>query len=144
MNSVTVSNNPIIIVDGARIEATPSGIQPGQSQISSGRLGDLAMSEVESIEVVKGPAAATLYGTDAANGVIVIRTKHGQPGATRWQLNGEAPYANATCRRLSWVNSEALSVTCDQLYPVLCHDNITKYSPVDDPTTFSLTALTDK
>ena len=37
--------------------------------------------EIESFEIVKGPAAATLYGTDAANGVIVIRTKRGTAGA---------------------------------------------------------------
>src|SRR5207249_2024454 len=55
----------------------------------SARLGDLDLNEIESIDVVKGPAAATLYGTDAANGVLVIRTKHGQAGSVRWTAYGE-------------------------------------------------------
>ena len=45
--------------------------------------------EIEDIEIVKGPSAATLYGTDAANGVIVITTKKGRAGATRWTYYGE-------------------------------------------------------
>src|SRR5207245_1073937 len=40
--------------------------------------------EIEDIEIVKGPSAATLYGTQAANGVIVITTKKGRAGASRW------------------------------------------------------------
>jgi TonB-linked SusC/RagA family outer membrane protein len=142
MNSVTVSNNPIIIVDGARIEATPSTIQTGQSQISSSRLGDLAMSEVESIEVVKGPAAATLYGTDAANGVIVIRTKRGQPGATRWQLSGEAGTIRAQLGNYDnyygWGHNLKTGAVGQCLLinvaaGICASDSISKYSPVDDP-----------
>ena len=45
--------------------------------------------EIEDIEIVKGPSAATLYGTDAANGVIVITTKKGRAGPTRWTYYGE-------------------------------------------------------
>ena len=38
---------------------------------------------------MKGPSAATLYGTDAANGVIVVTTKKGRAGATQWNWSGE-------------------------------------------------------
>ena len=38
---------------------------------------------------MKGPSAATLYGTDAANGVIVITTKKGRAGAARWTVYAE-------------------------------------------------------
>src|SRR5690606_36313696 len=44
------------------------------------RLNDLSPDDIESIEVVKGPAAATLYGADASAGVIQIRTKRGRAG----------------------------------------------------------------
>src|SRR5258708_14459868 len=78
LNSFTVSNNPIVIVDGARIESTASGqAVTGASASPSARLGDLDLNEIESIDVVKGPAAATLYGTDAPNRLLLIRTKHG-------------------------------------------------------------------
>jgi len=46
-------------------------------------------SGFESVEVVKGPAATTLYGVEAANGVIVIRTKRGQAGRTNWTAFAE-------------------------------------------------------
>ena len=60
----------------------------GSSSIGVGgtlpsRVGDLNPDEIENIEVVKGPSAATLYGTDAANGVIVITTKKGRAGRAR-------------------------------------------------------------
>ena len=45
--------------------------------------------EIEHIEIVKGPSAATLYGTDAANGVIVVTTKRGQVGSSRWSYSAE-------------------------------------------------------
>ena len=50
---------------------------------------DIAPEEIENIEIVKGPSAATLYGTDASNGVIVITTKKGRAGAARWTVFGE-------------------------------------------------------
>ena len=53
------------------------------------RLNDINPEEIENIEIVKGPSAATLYGTDAANGVIVITTKKGRPGNTRWTWTAE-------------------------------------------------------
>ncbi len=79
-NSFTASNDPLIIVDGARVEgsaATRAGFG-----MFPGRLGDFSPDEIESVEIVKGPSAATLYGTDAANGVILIRTKRGAAGKT--------------------------------------------------------------
>jgi len=80
--SLSLRNEPIIVVDGVRIDATP---QAGNLENFTGgqaasRLNDLNPDDIESIEVVKGPSAAALYGTDAANGVIQIRTKQGRPG----------------------------------------------------------------
>ncbi|MBC7897177.1 MAG: SusC/RagA family TonB-linked outer membrane protein [Cytophagaceae bacterium] len=94
LNSFSLSNNPIVIVDGARIESTPTGGTQASlcgtyAACPSSRLGDLAIDQIESIEVAKGPAAATLYGTDAANGVLVIRTKRGRQGRARWEAYAE-------------------------------------------------------
>jgi TonB-dependent SusC/RagA subfamily outer membrane receptor len=52
-------------------------------------LDDIDPNSIESIDVLKGPSAASLYGTDAANGVIVIKTKRGQPGAFRLNVLGD-------------------------------------------------------
>src|SRR5260370_10710049 len=47
------------------------------------RLADLNPNDIESIEVLRGAAAASIYGSKAANGVIVIRTNHGTAGKPR-------------------------------------------------------------
>jgi TonB-linked SusC/RagA family outer membrane protein len=87
LNSFSVSNDPIVILDGTRLQSDPS--TRGGAGALPGRLSDLSPDEIESIEVVKGPSAATLYGTDAANGVLVIKTKHGANGHPQFNAYGE-------------------------------------------------------
>jgi len=85
--SITQSNEPLIYVDGVRIDndagAALTFTVGGQSP---SRINDIDPEDVESIEIIKGPAAATLYGTEAAAGVIQIITKKGRSGDTRWNL----------------------------------------------------------
>ena len=90
-SSLSLSNDPIVYVDGVRVDAKTgdSGIGTGGSQASA--FDNINPEEIESIDVIKGPAAATLYGTQAANGVIVVTTKRGRIGApqyTVWSENG--------------------------------------------------------
>lgn len=79
IGSISQSNDPVILVDGIWIN---------NSSNSSGTRGidDIDPETIETIEIVRGPSAATMYGMDAANGVIVITTKKGQAGTTRWNL----------------------------------------------------------
>jgi TonB-linked SusC/RagA family outer membrane protein len=91
-NSLSLSNDPVFVVDGVRIEASSTGIRAqaiGLGGSLNSRLNDLNPEEIETIEVVRGPSAATLYGTDAANGVIVITTKKGRVGRPQWSLYAE-------------------------------------------------------
>jgi TonB-linked SusC/RagA family outer membrane protein len=83
-SSLNLSNDPIYVIDGIRMTSNTnsSNLFTGGSQPN--RANDINPDEIESIEIVKGPSAATLYGTDAANGVIVITTKKGRAGAARW------------------------------------------------------------
>ncbi len=79
-SSVNLSNQPLVFIDGVRtIEGQVGSGQAGQVY---DRLNDINPDEIESIEVVKGPAAATLYGADASAGVIQIITKKGKAGST--------------------------------------------------------------
>src|SRR5882762_9095800 len=90
--SLSLRNEPIIVVDGVRVDNVPNadgGLGAAGGQAPS-RLNDLNPEDWESVEVVKGPSAAALYGTDAANGVIQIRTKQGKPGPTKWTAFTEA------------------------------------------------------
>ncbi|MGH7618824.1 MAG: SusC/RagA family TonB-linked outer membrane protein [Gemmatimonadaceae bacterium] len=82
-----ISNDPIYVIDGVRMAA--GTISLGTGGTTASLLNTLDPNEIEDIEIVKGPSAATLYGTDAANGVIVISTKKGHAGATRWTWFGQ-------------------------------------------------------
>ncbi len=87
--SMSLSNEPIFVIDGIRMTATvgSSSLATGGAQPS--RLSDINPDEIENIEIVKGPSAASLYGTDAANGVVIISTKRGRPGTARWSVHSE-------------------------------------------------------
>ncbi len=85
--SVGASSDPLWIIDGMRMVAgdvNRSFTQNGNSTISS-----LNMQDVESIEVIKGPSATALYGTQANNGVVIVKTKRGRAGGTSWRAWGE-------------------------------------------------------
>lgn len=87
-SSISLSNEPLIYIDGVRVANAPSSGFANQSFGSSSisRINDINPDDIESVEIIKGPAAATLYGTEASNGVIQIITKRGTTGAPRWSL----------------------------------------------------------
>ncbi len=91
-SSLILQNDPILIVDGVRQDNTPGGdvgiIGSGEHP-SPSRLNDIDFSDIEAIDILKGPSASTEYGTDAANGVIVIKTKHGASGRPQWRASAE-------------------------------------------------------
>ncbi len=88
-SSLNLNNDPIYIIDGVRMGSAQGSIAFGTGGVAPSRVGDINPEEIENIEIVKGPSAATLYGTDAANGVIVITTKRGLSGPARWNTWGE-------------------------------------------------------
>ena len=79
-SSISLSNAPIYYVDGVRYS---SGTLSSGTDTQFSLLNTLNPEEIEDIEIVKGPSAATLYGTNAANGVVLITTKKGRAGTTR-------------------------------------------------------------
>jgi TonB-linked SusC/RagA family outer membrane protein len=87
-SSVSLSNEPLLYVDGVRVNNAPASGFANQDfgSASISRMNDINPDDIESIEIIKGPAAATLYGTEASNGVIQIITKKGTTGAPRWSL----------------------------------------------------------
>jgi len=88
IGTFSLNSQPLVYVDGIRVNnSTGSGIfvQAFSSGVVS-RLNDFDPSEIESVEVLKGPAAATLYGTEAARGVINIITKKGHAGSTKYSF----------------------------------------------------------
>jgi TonB-dependent starch-binding outer membrane protein SusC len=91
--SLSQSNQPLIYVDGVRqtADAYPRNVSDGGStfnaaQVQTSPLADINPEDIERIEIIKGAAAATLYGTEAATGVIQIFTKRGTAGRTSWNF----------------------------------------------------------
>lgn len=93
-NSISLSNEPLIIVDGVRLDNTPQSSPIDVGGQFPSRINDINPEEIESMEVIKGPAAAALYGTAASNGVIQITTKKGRSGKTHWDGFGEVGSLN--------------------------------------------------
>ena len=78
------SNEPLFILDGVAISGGGS------------TAADINPNDIENITVLKGAAAAALYGQDAANGVIMITTKQGEAGKIKVQANGSWQWDQAT------------------------------------------------
>jgi TonB-dependent starch-binding outer membrane protein SusC len=86
--SLSAGYAPVFYIDGIRIEA---GSVEGSDFTQGGTALDfINPDDIESIEVIRGPAAATLYGADAANGVVQIITKKGRGGQrAQWTTSAE-------------------------------------------------------
>jgi TonB-linked SusC/RagA family outer membrane protein len=113
IGSFSLSADPLVYVDGVRVNnqtGTGTYIQAFSSGVIS-RLDDFDPEQIESIEVLKGPAAATLYGTEAARGVINIITKKGTTGGTTYNFvvsGGQNIFQNAAGRiATNWCHIEA-------------------------------------
>ncbi len=85
-NSISQGNSPLIYVDGVRMRAT-SLIHSDEANQAANPFDDINPNDIARIEVIKGAAATTLYGTEAAGGVIQIFTKRGAAGAPAWSLS---------------------------------------------------------
>jgi hypothetical protein len=71
--SLSQRNQPLVYIDGVRMDNTPAQV----SGTITNRLNDINPAEIERVEIIKGAAAATLFGTEASSGVIQIFTKRG-------------------------------------------------------------------
>lgn len=142
-SSISLSNDPIVIVDGIRIESGV-GLTVGTGGQSPSRLNDINPEDIETYEIVKGPSAATLYGTDAGNGVIRITTKRGKAGAPRWDVHTEYGASNQFAKwpdnfkGMGQSATVALRTNC-RLPNVVAgqctQDSIVRFNPLSDPIT---------
>ncbi|SVC23061.1 uncharacterized protein METZ01_LOCUS275915, partial [marine metagenome] len=87
-NTIQSSQQPLIVIDGSPIDNSTFGNSlgrygAGQGTTSTNRAMDINPNDIKSVEVLKGPAAASIYGTKAKNGVILINTKSGTSGENR-------------------------------------------------------------
>ena len=90
VSSLSLSSQPLLYIDGIRVyneEAVLTEAFQIWSGESPSRINDLNPEEIESIEILKGPSAATIYGTEASNGVIQVLTRKGKPGRPQMEVH---------------------------------------------------------
>ena len=98
VSSISAGTSPLYVVDGVVISSSTEGdLNVGYK--SMGILNTLNPDDVESVTVLKDAAAASLYGSRAANGVILITTKRGKQGKTTVTYSGEAGVSNMAVSR---------------------------------------------
>lgn len=121
--SINKSNSPLLVVDGT-ILGTTTGITA-----------DLDPSEIESIEVVKGAAGASLYGSRAQSGVIQIKTRRGRDladGRTQVLLRSEVGW-NSLANKLHWARYHHYMVDATGQYADTLLTPRTRSTRVDEP-----------
>ena len=90
LNSINGRNRPLVYVDGVRMNTGTYDIGSGGQDFDV--LQNIDPNDIESVEVIKGPAAATLYGSEAASGVIQIITKKGTTGEQKIAFSAKGEY----------------------------------------------------
>ncbi|WP_449021358.1 SusC/RagA family TonB-linked outer membrane protein, partial [Prevotella jejuni] len=96
MGSINAGNEPLYVIDGTpMISGDVNGIGQGKyNESGTNVLATLNSNDIESITVIKDAAAASLYGSRAANGVIVITTKSGKKGRTHVDFRSDWGFSN--------------------------------------------------
>lgn len=85
-NSLLGDNQPLFVVDGVPVDNSSTQIESSTSGTATTNRGaDINPNDIESIEILKGAAAAAIYGSRASNGVVLITTKRGRPGTNTIQ-----------------------------------------------------------
>ena len=95
--SIEGDNNVLYVIDGIPLfnfsGGTDSGIM-GEGRVSSEGIADINPEDIESINVLAGPSAAALYGSNAANGAILITTKKGKEGRVEISFSSSADFSS--------------------------------------------------
>jgi TonB-linked SusC/RagA family outer membrane protein len=88
-NSISLSNDPLLIVDGVYVNNGSASSTIGVGGQLPSRFDDLNPDDIENVEILKGPSASALYGSAGANGVILVTTKKGSSGKAVWTAHAD-------------------------------------------------------
>ena len=105
VGSISGSKSPLYVIDGVPVKSDTDLAYYGKQ---SSLLSSLNPEDIESMTVLKDAAAASLYGSRAANGVIIITTKAGKRGKTRVSYNGEVGWSNMAVKQYETMNATEL------------------------------------
>jgi TonB-linked SusC/RagA family outer membrane protein len=99
--SVSGSNEPLYVVDGVII----TNDNLSSTAAATSPLANINFNDVESIDILKDASAAAIYGSRAANGVVLITTKKGKSGGTKFNIGYQKGFSSPT-RTANWLNGE--------------------------------------
>ena len=96
IKSISANNNALYVIDGVPIFNVNNGSTSGEysTQPSGEGISDINPDDIESMSVLSGPAAAALYGSSAAQGVILITTKKGKEGKVKLEYSNSTTFSN--------------------------------------------------
>lgn len=94
-SSVSAANQPLYVIDGMPITSSSQSSAEG----ATNPLVDINPNDIESIEILKDASASAIYGSRAANGVVLITTKRGKSGKTNFEIGYFAGFSSETGRR---------------------------------------------
>lgn len=96
VGSISASKSPLYVIDGVPVKNDSDMSYYGKT---SSILSSLNPEDIENMTVLKDAAAASLYGSRAANGVIIITTKSGKKGKTKVSYTGEVGWSNMAVKQ---------------------------------------------
>ncbi len=122
--TISGDGQPLFIVDGVPIDNSTIMAQGGEGgTTASNRASDINPDDIASIDVLKGAAASAIYGARAGAGVVIITTKRGQSGQTRYSLRSNYSFDNVSngvpLQSVYGHGSEGVAATCDSQAPVV-------------------------
>ncbi|GHE39580.1 SusC/RagA family TonB-linked outer membrane protein [Sphingobacterium griseoflavum] len=123
-SSLNAGNNPLFVVDGIPIESNSISSLNGSENFGLNPLADLNPTDIASIEILKDAASTAIYGSRAANGVVMITTKRGAEGKAEVNLNVTSG-VSAITRKLSVLNASQ--------YRQLILDSYTNLGTTEEP-----------
>jgi TonB-linked SusC/RagA family outer membrane protein len=136
-NTFTGTNQPLFVIDGIPIDNSGGGIALQTGPVNSNRAIDINQEDIESMSVLKGPSAAALYGSRAANGVILITTKKGKAGqknrvefSTAYQTEEVNRYPDYQNEYAQGLNGAFNGTTNSSWGPQIKGQVVNQYNPV--------------
>ena len=121
-NNITGSSAPLWVVDGVPLQSESPALSSEQlatggfDNIFVNGIGNINPNDIESITILKDAAAAAIYGSRAANGVIVVTTKKGEAGKMRISYNNTFSWSFKPERSLNLMNSSEKLSWEDELW----------------------------
>jgi TonB-linked SusC/RagA family outer membrane protein len=144
-SSVSAGNEPLYVIDGIPMTTNV----PNNNGVPTNPLADLNPNDIASIEVLKDASASAIYGSRAANGVVLITTKRGDTGATKFNIGYFTGVSKPTDKREflnaeqyiellteAATNTDNLFYDGDPVYVPFVNGRLRAYSAGKDPGTF--------